>query len=75
MGWMIILFLPTLREEMSTPTLSLLITGGVAYTLGVVFFVLESKLPQRKYFWMHEIFHVFVLLGSTLHTIMMFFLL
>ncbi len=75
MGWMIILFLPTLREKMSTPTLSLLITGGIAYTLGVVFFVLESKLPQRKYFWMHEIFHVFVLLGSILHTIMMFFLL
>ncbi len=74
MGWIIILFLPTLLEVMSVAAITLLIIGGVAYTLGVIFFVLESKLLPRKYFWMHEIFHVFVLTGSTLHTIMMFLL-
>ncbi len=75
MGWFIIFFLPTLLTVMSTTALTLLILGGVSYTLGVIFFVLESKLPPRKYFWMHELFHVFVLGGTTLHTIMMFLLL
>ncbi len=75
MGWFIIFFLPTLLTVMSTTALTLLILGGVSYTLGVIFFVLESKLTPRKYFWMHELFHVFVLGGTTLHTVMMFLLL
>lgn len=75
MGWLIIFFLPTLLTVMSTGALTLLILGGVSYTLGVIFFVLESKLTPRKYFWMHELFHVFVLGGTTLHTVMMFLLL
>jgi hemolysin III len=75
MGWMIIFFLPTLLSAMTTTSLMLLVAGGVSYSIGVVFFALESKFPPRKYFWMHEIFHVFVLGGTTFHTIMMFLLL
>lgn len=75
MGWLIALFIPLLVKEMSTTAFTLLVTGGVAYTIGVVFFVLESVVPPKKYFWMHEIFHICVLAGSTLHTIMMFLLL
>lgn len=75
MGWFIIFFFEALRENMSTTALALLISGGISYTAGVIFFVLESKVRQIKYFSMHELFHVFVLGGSTLHTIMMFLLL
>lgn len=75
MGWFIAIYMNTLIATMTPVTLWLLITGGIAYTLGVVFFALESKVKPRKYFWMHEIFHIFVLVGSTLHTIMMFMLL
>jgi hemolysin III len=75
MGWLIIFFLPLLKENMSAAALILLIAGGISYTVGVVFFVLESKIRRIKYFSMHELFHVFVLGGSTLHTIMMFLLL
>lgn len=75
MGWFIAIFMPTLLKVMTPTTFWLLVTGGVAYTVGVIFFALESKLPPRKYFWMHEIFHIFVLIGTTLHTIMMFYLL
>lgn len=75
MGWIIILFLPRLLEVMSTSALTLLIAGGISYTVGVIFFVMESKVKPKKYFWMHEIFHIFVLAGSILHTIMMFLLL
>lgn len=75
MGWVIVVALSPLREHMSALALWLLFFGGVSYTVGVVFFALDDLLRKRKYFWMHEIFHVFVMGGSTLHILVMFLLL
>ncbi len=75
MGWLIIIAFDPLRDSLSPLMLSLLMFGGIAYSLGVLFFILEGKLPPKRYFWMHEIFHVFVLLGSALHSTVMFLLL
>lgn len=75
MGWIIVIALAPLRETMETTALWLLFAGGLSYTLGVAFFAFERTLPQRKYVWMHEIFHLFVLGGSALHTAVMFSLL
>lgn len=75
MGWLIVIAFSPLLKSINTATLWLLLSGGLSYTIGVVFFALERIVPKRKYFSMHEIFHVFVLGGSTLHTIAMFFLL
>lgn len=75
MGWLILIAFQPLRENLTSLMLILLASGGIAYTLGVLFFVLEDHFPPKRYFWMHEIFHVFVLLGSTLHSIVMFLLL
>lgn len=65
MGWMIIFatkqMIPLLPDESLVKSLSLLIGGGVAYSLGVIFFVLA------KYKYMHYIWHLFVLAGSILH--------
>lgn len=72
MGWLIALAFSPLRVEMSTGELWLLVSGGISYTVGVIFFTLGRLLRHRKYFWMHEIFHLFVLGGSALHTIVMF---
>ncbi len=75
MGWLIAIAFPLLVQNMTVMALRLLVAGGISYTLGVAFFALEHVLRQRKYFWMHEVFHVFVLGGSTLHTIVMFLIL
>ena len=75
MGWLGAIAFSPLIHNMTTGAFWLLILGGFSYTLGVIFFTLEHILPQRKYFWMHEVFHVFVLAGSTLHTIVMFLIL
>lgn len=75
MGWLIVIaFLPLLKG-MSTTGIFFLVSGGLSYTIGVIFFALERITRSRKYFWMHEIFHLFVLGGSSLHTIVMFLLL
>jgi hemolysin III len=61
MGWVILLAVKPLYLAVSTTTFSLLILGGVSYTVGTYFFVNE------KIRYNHGIWHVFVLGGSVLH--------
>ncbi len=58
MGWMIVFAINPLISNLSSEGLFWLVTGGVLYTLGAVFFMIE------KLKFNHVIFHVFVLLGS-----------
>jgi hemolysin III len=48
-------------EAMPLPGVILLAAGGLAYTLGVIFYVWH-RLPYH-----HAIWHLFVLAGSALH--------
>lgn len=61
MGWMIIFSYNSIATLLPTPGLVLLISGGIAYTIGAVLYSIGSK---KKYF--HSVFHFFVLAGSTL---------
>ena len=61
MGWLIILDLNNLFQLISTEARLLLIASGFSYTLGVVFYYFD----RIKYF--HSIWHIFVLLGSIFH--------
>jgi hemolysin III len=42
--------------------LHLLVAGGVAYSLGSVFFLLDRRMPYS-----HLVWHLFVITGSTCH--------
>lgn len=75
MGWMIVLATAPLLAGMGTAAFVLLASGGASYTIGVVFYLFDYVLPPRRHVWMHEIFHLFVLGGSALHTVVMFDLL
>eukprot|EP00756_Hemistasia_phaeocysticola_P062639 Hpha_TRINITY_DN6095_c0_g1::TRINITY_DN6095_c0_g1_i1::g.63406::m.63406/K11068/hlyIII; hemolysin III len=46
--------------------------GGLAYTIGAVFFALEKPNPYPGTFGHHEIWHLCVLLGAACHWIVMF---
>lgn len=61
MGWLVVFSWPTLMEELSPTSLALLVSGGLSYTFGVVFFAWAS-LPFN-----HAIWHLFVLGGSACH--------
>lgn len=67
MGWMVLISFKTLTEFLPTAAIALLIAGGVAYTLGAIIYGIGSK---RKYF--HGIFHLFVILGSILHFVVIY---
>jgi hemolysin III len=62
MGWACVLVLDSLAVLMPPASLKGLIIGGIFYTSGIVFFVLDSWYP-----WCHGIWHLFVLAGSVSH--------
>lgn len=62
MGWCIIFKINILPPLIGTTGMVLLISGGIAYTIGAVLYGLG-----KKYKYMHSIFHLFILLGSLLH--------
>lgn len=62
MGWFCIFVLDSFVSALSPASLGWLIAGGIFYTSGVVFFVLDSWYP-----WCHGIWHLFVIAGSTCH--------
>ena len=61
MGWIGMLAFKPLSEHLQTGGTVLLVAGGLAYTLGVPFY-LWRRLPYH-----HALWHVFVLAGSVLH--------
>ncbi len=64
MGWGIIFFLPQALAVMTKPGFIILLSGGIAYTLGAVLYGIGSKTP-----WFHSVFHIFVVLGSALQAL------
>ena len=68
MGWCIILGIKPLIEVLAKPGLWMLVSGGVTYTIGAVLYGIGSK---KRY--IHSLFHLFVVAGSVLHALCIFF--
>ena len=66
MGWSVSLDLDGLRDGLPPAGYLWVLTGGLAYTGGVVFYVLD-KLGKLNH--AHGIWHLFVLMGSISHFI------
>ena len=64
MGWVCSLDMASLRAALSPTAFSWLLAGGLAYTCGVVFYVLD-KMGRLSH--AHGIWHIFVLAGSVCH--------
>jgi len=61
MGWVVVVAVQPLLEHVALGGLALLAGGGIAYTVGVIFYKWR-RLPYH-----HAIWHGFVMLGSALH--------
>lgn len=62
MGWVALVAVQPMVEHIGPQGLALLVAGGVAYTVGAAFFLLDAQ-----YRYAHFIWHLFVLAGSTFH--------
>lgn len=65
MGWAALVAIKPLWLHMQPGGLALLFGGGVAYTAGVVFYLLHDRLRYSHFIW-----HLFVLAGTGCHFIM-----
>ena len=71
MGWTVLIAIYPLvnafKEANLLYSLSWLVAGGIFYTIGGIIYGL--KIPKRKFgpWGFHEIFHVFIMLGSACH--------
>ncbi len=64
MGWIVIIAVKALWLHMSIWGLFWLLAGGIAYTVGVVFYVLDGRVRYSHFIW-----HLFVIAGTSCHFI------
>ncbi len=62
MGWMVIFVIKAMAISLGKAGMTLLTTGGVLYTGGIVFYLLDKRLKHA-----HGIWHLFVLAASVCH--------
>ena len=62
MGWLAVVAVNPLLQAIPVTGIVLLACGGLAYTIGVAFFVLDSKLRYAHFVW-----HLFVVAGTACH--------
>lgn len=60
MGWLAVIAIRPLLQAVDAPTLGWLLAGGIAYTVGVVFYLRSSRFS-------HAIWHLFCVAGSVCH--------
>jgi hemolysin III len=61
MGWMVLFSIKPLLANLAPAGVWLLVAGGLCYTVGTAFYML------KKVKYMHAVWHVWVLAGSTCH--------
>jgi hemolysin III len=61
-GWLGLWLVQPAVDQLPREGLALLLGGGLAYTAGTVFFLLDRRVPYG-----HLVWHLFVLLGSGCH--------
>ena len=74
MGWLCVLAFVPIFHSLPRAGFGWLLAGGIIYTVGGIIYGLKLPLfnARHKDFGSHEIFHVFIMLGSTCHFILMY---
>lgn len=72
MGWMSVFMLPALLRNMPPLGFFWLVLGGALYTVGGVLYAVKWPGRNNPRFGCHEIFHLFILLGSVAHFFLMY---
>ena len=67
MGWLVVFAFKPMVQNLNPLSLKLVLAGGVAYTVGCIFYAL------KKIKWMHCIWHIFVMFGSVFHFFAVYF--
>lgn len=71
MGWLVVIATAPLREALPGAALQWLLAGGIAYSVGAVILAIDRPHLWPGKFSAHDLWHLFVLAGSTCHFVMM----
>ncbi len=71
MGWLALFAIVPLYYALPAPGFFWLLAGGLLYTVGGVLYAVKWPGRSNPRFGCHEIFHLFILLGSIAHFILM----
>lgn len=66
MGWIIVLKIELLKTLLPETAFWLLVAGGLAYTAGIMFYIIDYHMKMAHFVW-----HLFVIAGSILHFLML----
>lgn len=72
MGWLAIIALVPLSRVLGIKGMTLLLGGGLFYTTGGIIYALKWPHINSNIWGFHEIFHIFILLGSLCHFFMIY---
>jgi hemolysin III len=67
MGWTALIWLPWIQASFGWGAVILILAGGACYTLGMIFFATKRPRLFPRVFSYHEVFHILVIAGSSLH--------
>lgn len=66
LGWAAVIAIYPLYQKLHLPAVILLLAGGISYSIGAIIYGRKNPRLHLGPFGFHEIFHIFILLGSLL---------
>ena len=72
MGWLALFAIVPIYRALPAAGFGWLLAGGVLYTVGGVLYAVKWPGRNNPRFGCHEVFHVFILLGSICHFVLMY---
>jgi hemolysin III len=73
LGWVSVFALPDILHAGGVTVVVLLAVGGVAYTVGAIFYALKRPNPWPATFGHHELFHACTLVAAMCHQVAVYF--
>lgn len=73
LGWLAVLAAPPLLRALPTAALAWTVAGGLAYTVGAIVYARRRPDPWPRSFGFHALWHLFVLVGSACHFVMILY--
>jgi hemolysin III len=67
LGWAAVFYLPDFLHRGGVTVLTLVVVGGLLYSVGAVVYGLKRPNPAPRWFGFHEIFHVLTIAAFTCH--------
>lgn len=72
MGWLAVVAIYPIWQVLGFQGVAWLLIGGVLYTIGGILYALKWPGRDNPRFGCHEVFHVFIVLGSAAHFVLMY---